>query len=74
MNVSILLTMRGVKAYQTLGVNFPTMSAPSELEPGPGSLRPVIGLKAKLMLRVRTASREMTSLAQTSGRGGFTAG
>jgi hypothetical protein len=73
-NVSIFLTVRCMKAYQTLGVNFLPMSASSELEPGPSGLRPVVGLRVQPTLGVSRTSREMGLRAQADGRGGFTSG
>jgi len=73
-NVSIFLTVRCMKAYQTFGVNFLPMSASSELEPGPSRVRPMVGLRVQPTLGVSRTSREKGLRAQADGRGGFTTG
>ena len=73
-NVSIFLTVRCMKAYQTFGVNFLPMSASSELEPGPSRVRPVMGLRVQPTLGVSRTSREEGLHAQADGREGLTTG
>ena len=74
-NVSLFLTIRCMKAYQTFGVNFLPMSASSELEPGPSRVTTSGGLEGAANVGCSSrASREKGLRAQADGRGGFTAG
>jgi hypothetical protein len=74
-NIPILfLTSQRAKAYQTVGVNFLTMSASSELEPGPRAGRLVAVVAAQVAEGVREASHESMLSVRANAWGGFTAG
>ena len=70
----LLLTLRCVKAYQAVGVNFLPMSASSELEPGPRGVRLIAEVVAQQAEGVRKTSHELWLSVRTDARGAFTAG
>jgi hypothetical protein len=74
LNFSILfLTIQRMKAYQAVGVNFLSMSASGELEPGPRGVKLVAEVAAQAE-GVREASHESIISVRTDAWGGFIAG
>jgi hypothetical protein len=72
--VILFLTLIPARLITNGGVNFLSMSASSELEPGPSWSGRQWSWKLVHGLGVQMMSREAQATAQAVGRGGFTGG